>query len=179
MGFRGLILLVGAVALIPTEPIRAQRRLVELPPGVPIRVTARDVVSPPIEGALVGVRSDSVFVVRLADTIGVPLRGVGSVEARIKRTHAKTGARVGLALGMLIGFAVAKSDSSPCARDQFLCGELFAPMLLGAGLGGVAGLVVGSQFGRYEWQQVTIEGLRLSTFPLAPRSVAVGLVFAF
>jgi hypothetical protein len=168
-------LLAAALALIPAAPIHAQRRLVELPPGTPIRVAAPEVVPARLEGALAGIRSDSLFVAGAADTVGVPLRAVRSLEARIKHTHAATGGRLGLALGGAIGFAVGKGVS--CSPGEYICAEQFGPVLLYSALGGFAGLVVGGQIGKYEWQPVTLEGVRLSVFPLAPRGVAVALRF--
>lgn len=47
MRFRKVTLLVGVVAFLPRAPIRAQR-LVELPPGVRVRVMTRDALSQPI-----------------------------------------------------------------------------------------------------------------------------------
>jgi len=94
-----------------------------------------------LEGALAGIRSDSVFIAGATDTVGVPLGAVRWLEARARRTHAATGGRLGLTLGGAIGFGVGKGVS--CSAGERICAEQFAPVLLDAALGGFARLVMG------------------------------------
>jgi hypothetical protein len=171
-----VFLLVVLIALSSPAPGHAQNRLIELRPGTRIRVHLRDSLSAPIEGTMLDIRGETLFLSRLGDTTSAPLRDVYNVEAQIRQNNEKQGARIGLALGALAGFVVAgKKEAPTCPKGELFCWDftdLLAPVFLGSILGACAGALVGSQVGKTEWRQMPFDMPRVG---LTMKSGNVGI----
>lgn len=139
----------------------------------------------PLPGALVSLSADS-LVVRAdggsGERVALPRAALRSLERRHEvGSRANKGARLGLLAGVATGAATALL-AVDCERDE-ICGSM-RPLLvlIGTGIGGLAGAVIGIVIGgsmpREEWRGVPLP-TRVGIAPLGPTTRGIALRLRF
>jgi hypothetical protein len=174
-----IALLVAALLLTAPVDLFAQRGApVSL--GDRVRVTVPTEVSGRIVGTLMQMGADTLVlaVKGRAEPLALPLASVTKFEVvRSQQNEVHRGALIGLfggaALGGLIGAATtAKGNENlisprlfnePCSLETTGC-RVLRGVVVGAGVGLLVGAAVGLAVKTYQWEEVSIGGLRVTPF---------------
>ncbi len=154
-----------AIALLPAPAMMIAQDIAPLATGQRVRVTAPTISNVPIVGALAHLNADTFLVETHGDTSRVPRAAVERLDVSMgQKSNAGKGALFGGLLGGGIG-ALALGSSSLCA-DLEASGTC---ALVGAGGGGLAGLLLGALIGstskRDRWESASVDRLRVSFIP--------------
>jgi hypothetical protein len=177
-----------AVLFIWPWPLQAQSQLLELQPGVRVRVSAPVLLGGRYDATVGARRGDTLALVRAGSpTLDIPISAVTGVEifrgeSRIDgaRRGALLGGAIGLGLGALVVLGPNKynCEYEVCDPKDALSDTEFAAFI---GLGGVLwGAGIGALVGRDRWQRLNVPGARLSlSLHQSSRAARLGVRLSF
>lgn len=191
------VTLLAVLVVATTAHTHAQQRVSPLAPGQRVRVTCPAAGIWQATGNFQRMEDDSLVLLvhpqranrsdpgTVPDStrvVRVPTSGVTSLEAY--RGRGTSTLRIlamsagGLAVGAGVGWGIGKAIDDSC--DSGLCLDLAQGWGagIGAGVGLLAGLVMGSLIKTDKWEEVPLEGLRVSVGP-EQGSFGIGLSVAF
>jgi len=157
-----------------------------LEPGARIRVTV-DGAGPHVQvGVYQGVR-DTILVLQAGSApISIPLGRLRQVEvSRGRKGHWRAGAGVGFLVGVgaAVAFEAGSGSTAPCDQEQnqdaMSSGECLGIAAAGVALSTGLGALVGGLVRTERWQEVPVEGLRLTMVPRPGRRLGLGIAFTF
>ena len=172
-----------ASLLVPSSTVLAQG----LPqPGERVRVTS-GVYGYSQLVATVKAISAELLVVRANGTdINLAMAQVSLLETRSEKGYADTGAVLGVVVGGVVGWAVANAAVDDCRETEILAfdciGEDLKPLLgvlIGAGVGVLAGRLIGGAIKSDRWQAVPLDNLRMSFVPQRDGRFTLGMSVSF
>ncbi len=143
-----------AIALLPAPTMTIAQDIAPLATGQRVRVTAPTISNVPIVGAFAHMNADTFLVETHGDTSRVPRAAVTRLDVSMGQ---KSNAGKGALFGGLLGGGIADlGTSGTCA-------------LVGAGGGGLAGLLLGVLIGSASksdrWGSASVDRLRVSLMP--------------
>jgi hypothetical protein len=173
--------LLAAILASATSSRIAAQEIVRLEPGQRVRVTAPTISSTQIVGAFAHMAADTLVVETDGRAWHFPRASLTRVDVnRGQKSNAGRGALFGFLIGAGIG-AVALGSSSLCAETLEVPAGRCA--LIGAGGGGVGGLLLGTIAGALiktdRWQEVPVDRLRVSLIPPGPGRFALAMSVSF
>ena len=174
------ILLAAMLTSAASSKIAAQET-VRLEPGQRVRVTAPTISSTQIVGAFGHIEADTLVVETDGRTWHLPRASLTRVDVnRGQKANAGKGALFGFLIGAGVG-AVALGSSDLCTETLEVAGGRCA--LIGAGGGGVAGLLLGAIAGALiktdRWQKVPLDRLRVSFIHPGHKPFALAMSVGF
>jgi hypothetical protein len=177
---RPATLLAAILAAAASSRIAAQATE-RLEPGQRVRVTAPTISSTHIVGVFAHMAADTLVVETDGRAWHFPHASLTRVDVhRGRQSNAAKGALYGSLIGAGIG-AVALGSSSLCAETLEVPGGRCA--LIGAGGGGVGGLLLGAIVGALiktdRWQAVPVDRLRVSFIPPGQARFALAMSVSF
>ena len=177
---------LGTIALLLSPTVAWTQEPSAIVPGSRIRITE-------LEAGKSRRRSGTV-VTAAADTVVLRLDGLGATAtfslARMSGLEVSRGRKGHIAVGVGVGFLAGAGTGAlvgalACKDDGCLNGsdEMGALVVaLGAGIGGVAGMLVGGGIGAHRtdmWETVPSSGWHVSTLPTGPGRFAFALSVPF
>jgi hypothetical protein len=154
----------------------------ELPlePGQRVRITVPSLDLDKHEERFSELRGDTLVLT----STWCPIADVERLEVHAgRRSHAATGALIGILAGVLIGtpLGIAEQSHYECDPDNAL-GPCIPPLptipIMFAVLGGVGGAVIGGRIKTDRWSEVALDRLRVRVVP-ARRGCGLGASIAF
>ena len=98
-------------------------------------------------------------------------------------SNGRTGGMLGALVGAPIGIVIYSSDYEPCRPNALLCFDrsfyVVVGAMAGAGMGAIAGTLVGALIPGDHWERVSKDRLRLSLAPSQSGGVSIGAAFKF
>jgi len=139
-----------------------------------VQITAPELDINLEKGTLMSLSTESIVV----DTLDIPLNSVTQFYVyRGKKGNAGTGAIAGLTVGVIVGVGLGYVGSQVSETDD----SPVPVMLVGAGVVGIAGLLVGAMFGALvktdHWERVYLN--RLSLMPTGNGRLSVNVAIRF
>ncbi|HEY6852630.1 MAG TPA: hypothetical protein VI139_00170 [Gemmatimonadales bacterium] len=167
------------LATLPAPSRMPVQDTTPLAAGQRVRVMAPAVSPTPIVGAFARLAGDTLVVETPASAWRIPRGSVTRIDAsRGMQSHTGQGALIGGVLGAGVT-ALALGNSSLCAdlEAQGTCAAI------GAGAGGLAGLLLGAAIGSYHkserWERVPANALRVTLAPGGDRRLLLATSIAF
>ncbi len=176
-----LALAVTLVLVATTPRLHAQADATALPPGSRVRVHQG---AQSATGTLVSVDSTSLtFITGSADTVTAPRDSITGVDVSLgTKSGAGKGALIGLGVGAATGviFGAVASTADDNSWVEFSVGQWVAGYgLLGAALGTLVGVIIGSAHHSDRWQPAVLPTVSFQAVGSEDQRVALGVRIRF
>lgn len=169
---RFIVLIIATMALGPSFA-DAQ---ISLEVGSKVRISAPSFAGGITKGTLAGLSKDTLELRINNKTLRIERSSIKYLwRISGEKSHTFTGALIGLPAGALAGMAVTALTCDPGFEE--LCTRV--GLLVGAGVGLIAGGIIGSRTKSERWEEVDVNKIGLNIGLIRPRTTGLSLTWSF